>query len=267
MRQRTWTIDKVNAWKKAYGRTAQNREVLWAVLKPGLILGGLSFLLYDYGWLSVCFGLIGGVYGYRVLLPLSARRAYDTRALNERKKFINMMTQLLLNEKRTVLDALRLTAGRLSGELKTDVYQLVTHLYGTTDPEKRTAFLAFETKYQRDIWFAQYVRQLMRASIEGRMDERAFTDLTHFHNDTCAARVQFLQDKQTKASEFVILAFATFGLLLFSAASFGWSTYVQATAHTPLGWIGDSAYLLALAFLFQLWLKRTSDDDNTEVNA
>ncbi|WP_332237948.1 hypothetical protein [Sporolactobacillus sp. KGMB 08714] len=260
-----WNLEEVIAWKKAYGHVSQNREILWAVLKPTLILGGVSYLFYHYWWLSIVFGLVGALYGYRVMLRVSARRVYETKAFNERDKFIKLMTQALFKESRTVLNALSFTFTHLNGELKEDVRILRNHLRGTTDEEKNEAFLAFAEKYRDDNWFYQYALQLKRASIEGRMSERAFTNLSHCHNETKIERERYMSQKQKRALDYIQMTWATFGFVLFTAVSLGWSNYVQHTAHQPLGWIADSIYFLAAAIVFHLWYQRATDDNNTEV--
>lgn len=61
--------DEINAIKVAYGKPLERKRLSKVWIVPGLIVGGFSFILLYYWWVSLIIGVLGVLYGLKVLMP------------------------------------------------------------------------------------------------------------------------------------------------------------------------------------------------------
>ncbi|MDF2854315.1 MAG: hypothetical protein K0Q87_166 [Neobacillus sp.] len=265
-KKRTWKIDEIVAWRSAYGDKIAGKEVAWALFKPFIVLFLISYLIYFYVPVSIVFGLVGVFYGYRKLMPNSAKQYYESKALQERNNFVNNVTQILLNKKQTVLGALELVRDRMQGEFRDDVSKLIVQTYGASNNRKLRAFNSFESKYTKDVWFVHYCKQLFYAMIYGRADEKSIKDLTYFHNMMITKRNQYIQRKKYQMWAYTVITIGAYLLLWWTFTLFGWGNYLRIDGHHPVGWILNGIFLLAQGYLHdRVYMKRATDNSVTEV--
>ncbi|MCY8151331.1 hypothetical protein [Bacillus paralicheniformis] len=265
MKKRVYSLDELNAYKVAYGKPIERKELLMSLIKPFAVVFVFSYALYYYWWLSLILGTVGMFYGYRVMMPQSIKRVYEANAFRERNNFINNLTQILTNSERTMLKALETVTSRANGEFKEDLLQLQLSLQGASNKEIQSAFQQFGEKYKHDVIFDLYVEQLTTAMIEGRTNIDTIKDIKSLHNELKKEQDKFLQKKKRATYEFRFISIISLVLIGAVTFSFGWSQFVDVYAHQITGWIASAIYLSLLGGFFHSYLKRLGDDNIMEV--
>lgn len=264
-KKKFYTLDEVNALRIAYGDPLQKRELFSALFIPFLIGSIFTFSLFYYWWLAIIAGTAALIYAYKVILPQNARRTYEVNAFRERNKFINNITQILTNEERTVLDALKIVSDRASGEFKEDLLQLQVSLLDANTDEQHKAFEVLSKKYEKDVIFDLYIEQLTTASIEGRFSMDTLKDIKTYHNQVKKRQEDFMAKKQKEAFNFRFIVNVGLVLILAITFSFGWEQFVSVYARSPIGWVVSTVYLLIIVSFFLSFRKNYIDDSIMEV--
>lgn len=264
-KKKKYTLDEVNALRIAYGDPLQKRELITSLLIPFFIGAIFTFALFYYWWLALIAGVTAMIYAYKIMLPQNTKRAYEVNAFRERNKFVNNITQMLTNQERTVLDALKTVTERANGEFKEDLLVLQASLVDANPKEQQNAFQVISDKYKNDVIFDQFVEQLATASIEGRFSMETLKDIKTYHNQVKEKQDDFMAKKQKEAFNFKFIV--TIGLVLIMAItfSFGWDKFVNTYARNYIGWVTSSIYLLIVSGYFLAFRNRYVDDNIMEV--
>ncbi|EMF0203582.1 hypothetical protein NXK88_002874, partial [Enterococcus hirae] len=159
-------IKMLSYYKEAYGQKINYKDYIQYIVGPGIFLGIFSLLLWYRVFLTIVMFIIGCIYGYKFIFPKIIYRTYQLNSLNERNKFINNMTQILMDDNKTVLKALQIVLPRLNGEFKEDISRLSSRIQGANNIEVTKAFNIITDKYQYDPIFFQFCEQLESAIIE-----------------------------------------------------------------------------------------------------
>ncbi|GAF66460.1 hypothetical protein BTS2_3361 [Bacillus sp. TS-2] len=264
-KQKILSIDELSAIRAAYGNPLQKKEVITYVITPFIVVFLYSFILYYYWWLSLILGLLASFYGYIYIIPQELKRTYEQNAFRERNKFINNMTQLLINDKKTVHQALSTVIPRAEGEFKDDLEKVQAKLLGENDSAIHLVFQELNEKYKQDVVFSMFAEQLTNALIEGRATSNTIKDIKTYHNDIKKRQIKFLIDKDNEARDFKKMSKYVVVAILILSFAFDISRYIEIYAHHPIGWIGNSIYLLLLFKVYHSYLKNMGDDSVMEV--
>lgn len=266
MKKKLFTLDELNAYKRAYGKPIERKELLMSLIKPFTVVFVFSFAMFYYWWLSLILGVVAMFYGYRVMMPQSIKRVYEENAFKERHMFINNLTQILTNSEKTMLQALETVTKRANGEFKNDLFTLQAALKkGASNKEIQAAFERFGQKYKHDVIFDLYVEQLATATIEGRTNIDTIKDIKSLHNELKQEQDKFLQKKKRATYEFRFISIISLVLIGAITFSFGLTQWINVYAHQVPGWIASSIYLALLGGFFHSYLKRLGDDNVMEV--
>lgn len=265
LKRKIYTIEEVRAWRLAYGDPLNKSEILTALFVPFFAAAGLSFSLFYYWWLSLIIGLAAMLYAYLFILPQDEKRDYELNSFYQRNKFINNMTQLLANENNTPISCLKTASSRAEGELKKELTDLQVSLMDAKDDEIKYSYEEFSEKYKNDIMFDLFVEQLATATIEGCSNLDTIKDVKTYHNEIKKKQQKFIQKKKQEVFNFKFLLVISFVLILAISVSFGFQKFIDIYAHSLVGWITNTIYLIFLAVTFLSFRKRLIDDSILEV--
>lgn len=258
-------VDELNAYKVAYGKPLQTKEYFIYVGVPALVLGGLSFILVYYLAVGLIFGVIGAIYGVKVILPKSVEKQYESESFRQRNKFANNMTQILTDENKTVIRGLSVAKERAAGEFKEDLDKLYARLYGADNQQIRKGFENIVKKYEDDVIFVQYLEQLETATLEGRANIDTLKDIKTYHNDMKKKQSYYEGEKKAQMQNMQTLC-GVIVILIFSVQfSFGFGQYIEIFAHDIIGWVTSGIYLFLMSGYFKKFLSYTFDDSILEV--
>ncbi|ELB16306.1 MULTISPECIES: hypothetical protein [Enterococcus] len=254
-------VSELNAYQVAYGKPLDYRDYFNYVGLPCLFMGGFSFALCYYWWIALICGVIGGVYGFKVIMPKSIKRSYELKSLQERNKFINNMTQILTDDSKTVTRALSIAKQRTKGELREDIQILESRLQGADKFQIAEAFREINNKYYSDVVFTQYFEQLETAIYEGRNNSDTMKQIKSYHNDVKRKTEGFMKIKDgylqdMKQMMFIVAVFI--GAITFA---FGFSTFYEGFARSPIGWVFGSIYFLIMVSFMKSFFKHYFDDE------
>jgi len=265
LKKKRYTLDELNAFKSAYGKPLERKELLISILKPFIIGFTLTYLIFYYWIVALLVGIVCAIYGYRVIMPVSLKRVYEGNAFTQKNLFVNGMTQLLTNPDRTINEALQTVVQRTEGEFKKDIYDLITTLTGQDNEKVREAFDLFAKKYKDDVIFEMFVEQLTTTALEGRTNIKTLKNINTLHNELKGKRNGFLQEKKKHEINYTLMIVIIIGLILTISFSFGWDTYVEAYAHSKFGWITSGLFLFVNAIFFNSFMTYQADDAVMEV--
>jgi hypothetical protein len=258
--------DEINAIKVAYGKPLEKKDYLRYGLIPGLIVGGFSFILLYLWWVSLILGIIGALYGLKVLMPKIIQRTYEQISFRERNKFVNNMTQILTNDSQTLLKALGRASDRSEGELKMDLKVLQAKLMGADHGQVLQAFKVISNKYRDDIIFVQYIEQIETASLEGKTNMDTLKDKKSYHNEMKGKKEEYDRKKDGHLRDIKSLCIIVVFFILIIAFSFNFlKTYIDAFARHPIGWCTAGIYMLLMFFFSRSFANYYFDDSILEV--
>ncbi|MFJ1106842.1 hypothetical protein [Bacillus albus] len=257
--------DEINAIKVAYGKPLERKDYLRYGLIPGLIVGGFSFIMLYYWWVSLIIGFIGVLYGLKVLMPKNIQRVYERTSFNERNKFVNNMTQILTNDSNTLLTALGRASDRAEGELKKDLKVLQAKLMGADHEQVLHAFKELSNKYRDDIIFVQYLEQIETAALEGRTNVDTLKDIKSYHNEMKEKKEDYQRKKDGHLKDMKMLCGLVIFFIIIIAFSFSFDTFIDAFARHPIGWITSAIYMLLMFLFFKSFATYYFDDSILEV--
>lgn len=264
-KKRFVNADEINAIKVAYGKPLERKDYLRYGLFPGLIVGGFSFILLYYWWVSLIIGILGVLYGLKVLMPKNIQRVYERISFNERNKFVNNMTQILTNDSNTLLTALGRASDRSEGELKQDLKVLQARLMGADHEQVLNAFKELSNKYRDDIIFVQYLEQIETAALEGRTNVDTLKDIKSYHNEMKEKKEDYQRKKDGHLKDMKMLCGLVVFFIIIIAFSFSFDTFIDAFARHPIGWITSTIYMLLMFLFFKSFATYYFDDSILEV--
>ena len=73
-------LDELHALNSAYGERLSGKDLILLIGYPAFIIGGLVFLMTYLWWAVVIAALAGGYLGYRIILPMTVERRYETQS-------------------------------------------------------------------------------------------------------------------------------------------------------------------------------------------
>jgi len=257
--------EEINAFKAAYGQPLQQKDYVKYSIIPAFIVGGLSFILLYIWWVSLILAVVGALYGLRVIMPKTIKRAYEKDSFRERNTFVNNMTQLLTNDNQTLLSALGRASDRSKGELRKDLKILQAKLTGADDEQVLQAFKDLSNKYRDDIIFSQYVEQMETSVLEGRTNLDTLKDIKSYHNEMKEKKEDYERKKEGHLKDMKMLCGVMVIFILAITFSFSFDTYITAFAHHPIGWITCGVYMLLMFHFFRTFATYLFDDSILEV--
>lgn len=261
------SIEELNAYRQAYGNPIMKKEYFTALIKPFLICFFAAFILTYYWWVGLICGVLGALYGYIVLMKNNVERLYLQESMIQRNRFINNITQLLINPSITVIDALKWCAKDevSKGEFRNDINDLISHLMDADDDEKQVAYEKLKMKYKIDFVFGIFLDALITITLEGRTDTEKIKDIKTWHNDVLKQRNLYIKNKVQYVSQFNMTTIYTLAVVLVLTFAAGFDGYLKYFAHNIAGWISGAIVLISLAYYFHSFQKRIMDDEVMEV--
>lgn len=259
------TIDELNAYRTAYGKPIEKKELFLSLGVPFLVAFFYTFILFYCWWLSLIAGVGATVYAYAFIIPQQVKRVYESNAFREKNNFVNNMTQILTNNSKTVLQALKTVTDRSNGEFKEDLLKLQARIVDGNNQDIQDSFQWMSEKYESDVIFSLYIEQITTLVIEGRHNIDTLKDIKTYHNEIKKRQEKFFIQKQQKARDFKFMC--KVGVLFIGTItiSFGFKQFIQVYAHNPIGWVSSFIYLLMLAKTYHTFLQRMGDDSIMEV--
>lgn len=264
-KKRFVNADEINAIKVAYGKPLERKDYLRYGVFPGLIVGGFSFILLYYWWVSLIIGALGVLYGLKVLMPKNIQRVYERISFNERNKFVNNMTQILTNDSNTLLTALGRSSDRAEGELRKDLKVLQAKLMGADNEQVLDAFKELSNKYRDDIIFVQYLEQIETAALEGKTNVDTLKDIKSYHNEMKEKKEDYQRKKDGHLKDLKMLCGLVVFFIITIAISFSFDTFIAAFARHPIGWGTSTIYMILMFFFFKSFATSYFDDSILEV--
>lgn len=264
-RKHVYNVNELNAYNLAYGRKLGTKDYFHYVGLPALFMVAFLTALTYFWWLALIGGIVGGFYGYRVILPNCVKRNYYMKSMQERNRFINNMTQIMTDKKKTVSFGLGAAKERTDGELKTDLGKLEAGLMGADRVQIKEAFAEINEKYKHDVVFTQYTEQLETAMYEGKNNIETLKEIKSYHNDTLKKQKQFMEAKNGHLRDFKSLLVIIGFFIMAITFSFGFSTYFESFARGIAGWVSSAIYMPLLMYLMTQFSKFYFDDSIMEV--
>lgn len=266
-KQQVMTLDELNAYRVAYGNPLMKKEIFTALVVPFMVSFFAVMILTYYWWLALMGGIIGGAYGYFVLMPMSIQRVYQQQALLQRNRFVNNMTQLLTNPGETPITALKWCAQGIvaKGEFKEDLDKLIADLMDADATKVKEAFASMSNKYKSDFVFKLYIDNLVTAMLEGRTDIGKIKELKTWHNDIIEQTNIFVKNKIGYVHQYKITTYYSVVIIGILTFAMGFESYLRYYAHSPIGWISSAIVIGASAYFFHSFQKKLADDEVMEV--
>lgn len=259
-------VDELRAKRVAYGRPLGMSDYIRYSVTPGLLFGGLSFLIYYNGWVSAIILILGSVYGFMSYLPRTIRKEYERQGFAQRNKFLNNMTQVLTDEKQTVVMGLRKVIPRAGGEFKdVDLTRFHAQLLDADIPRIRQAVDALIDKYEDDIIFVQYMEQLETALIEGKTNIDTLKDIKSYHNDIRKKQDHYERQKLAHLKDMKKMMVVMLILIVSLTLSFGFDTYLSSVARHPVGYVSGGVFIGLMFFFYTQFSRYLFDDSVLEM--
>lgn len=265
-KKKSMTVDELRAYRVAYGGKLGAKDMMFFVGVPAGLLGGFSFLLLYNAWVSLFCFVVGAIYGLRFLMPKAVRKQYVNEGFKQRNKFLNNITQVLTDDNKTVLMAIKKVTTRANGEFADNLRKFHAMLIGADDERIRDAVVWFGDKYDDDVIFMQYLEQLETAMLEGKTNIETLKDIKTYHNDISKKQEQYELAKNGHLSDMKQLVIITAILIVSLAVSFGFETYMAAFARHIVGYISAGLYLVLLTTFFRKFAGYLFDDSVMEIS-
>lgn len=257
--------EELNAMKQAYGQSLDKRDYFKYVFIPAVLSFGFTFLLFYYLWIPLLIGILGAYVGAKKILPSMVKKMYNQKVFLETNKFINNLTQVLTDDKYTLVTAINLVNNRASGEFQSDIRIFQAAITGADNNLARKAFNNLSEKYKDDLIFNQYLEQLETSYIEGRINVETLKDIKTYHNDLKKKKDLFERSKNKHLSDMKMIMGIIVVFIISITFSFGYDTYIDGFAHHFIGWITISVFLLFLINFSKSYINYFFDDSVTEV--
>ncbi|MFA1782399.1 hypothetical protein ACDX77_19180 [Bacillus velezensis] len=261
------TIDEINAYKRAYGSELEKKEIFSALVVPFVLGFSIIMSLFYFWWLAIIGGILAAVYGYVVMMRNSVQRSYAQQARIQRNKFINNMTQLLVNPEETVITALKWCANEeiSHGEFKEDIDKLIALLMDADESKRKKAFDDIGEKYSNDFVFKLFIDTLTTASLEGRTDIEKIKELAAWHNEVMEETSILMESKIGATKHYKITSVYNLSVIAILTFAMGFNGYLRYYAHNPIGWVCSVVLVGLAAFHFNTFQNRILDDEVTQL--
>lgn len=254
-------VQELNAYQVAYGRPLGYRDFLTYIGIPAIAMAGLAFALWYSIIASIICGVVGAFFGAKEIMPKSVKRGYRIKAMQERNRFINNITQIMTDESKTTTKALSIAKTRTKGELKDDIHVLEARIQGADRYQIADAFREITTKYEDDVVFSQFFEQLETAIYEGRNNIDTLKQIKSYHNDVLRKTKQYMKIKEGYAMDMKQMMFIICVFIGAITVSFGFDTFYQGFAKSFVGWIcGGAYYILMMMFGKKFFLYYFDDE-------
>lgn len=254
-------VQELNAYQVAYGRPLGYRDFLTYIGIPAIAMAGLAFALWYSIIASIICGVVGAFFGAKEIMPKSVKRGYRIKAMQERNRFINNITQIMTDESKTTTKALSIAKTRTKGELKEDIHVLEARIQGADRYQIADAFREITTKYEDDVVFSQFFEQLETAIYEGRNNIDTLKQIKSYHNDVLRKTKQYMKIKEGYAMDMKQMMFIICVFIGAITVSFGFDTFYQGFAKSFVGWIcGGAYYILMMMFGKKFFLYYFDDE-------
>ncbi|MBB5887612.1 hypothetical protein [Lactovum miscens] len=260
---RNYNLEELRALSSAFGeKESQTKFNTFIFLPFGISMGTfyifltplipfkspIDFVLVIFGLL---FGGLGALFGWRQLLPQIVERDYQRKQFNEKHRFVNTLTQLMVDEQRSVWLCLKSVSERVDGQFKTDLEILVARLKNPDEAETRASFSEFSARYKDDIFFVQYVDELSSSFLEGRGNFKTLQELKDSYNDIKLKQEAFYTRKKAVLSMAFKVYFSLLGfVMVFHFLPPIASVYAPVFSHSILGWIDFSLFYVIMLWFF-----------------
>lgn len=266
-----FNVEEINALNKKYEGDLTRNDYFKYIILPGLVGAIVAILFTYFWWLAVILGILGVFYGYKYILPNIVKQNYFLASLKERNRFVNNMTQILTDRSKTIINALQAATSRAKGELYQDLKTLQASLSGADKEQVAEAFKIIRIKYQHDVVFVQYLEQLETLAQEGKgvgtkKDEEGgpldtLKEIKSYHNDMMLLQFKFMSLKDKHLGDMKQLIFVVCIIMAALTFSFGFKTYFESFARSPIGWITSLIYLTAMFMSINKFRKLYFDNE------
>lgn len=262
---RYMNLDELNSYKTAYSKPLDRNDIIKYVILPGLVLSGFSYILL-YSWIvSTVLFIAGALYGIKTYLPKSIEEAYHAQSYQERNRFINNLTQVMTDKNKTALQALEMVIPRAKGELHQQLIKLNAQIRTGSKESIAEGFIELADSHKEDVIFQQYIEQVETAVYEGHSPIGTLQDIKDYHNETVQKLKEFQRGKDSQLSDIKRMMLIVVVIILALNFSFGYSTYLNAFARTPVGWVTTGIFLTSMSVIFMSFFKAYFDHSITEV--
>lgn len=255
-------VTELEALQKCYGQGFKASDYKKYLVAPIIFTAVFSLMLFHSIIFTIVCGLIGAIYGFKVIMPASVNREYQLKSLHMRNRFINSLTQILTDDQKITLGAIEIANSRTSGELHDDISILQARLEGADRKQVAYAFDELRLKYDSDVLFSQYLEQIETALVEGREgDIETIKSQKTYHNDTVKNTEDFLKVKEEHYQGNKLIVALIAAMILVITFSFEFATYHEAFANTFIGNIFGGIFYGILLFLMHRFFKIYFDDE------
>ncbi|MCY7883117.1 MULTISPECIES: hypothetical protein [Bacillus subtilis group] len=265
--KKVMTIDEMNAYRKAYGDPLAKKEIFTALVVPFVLGFSVVMALFYYWWLAILGGILASTYGYVVLMRNSVQRFYTQHARIQRNRFINNMTELLVNPEETVITALKWCAHKdiSDGEFKKDLDTLIARLMKANEAGKKQAFEEMRDKYSNDFVFGLFIDMLITAITHGRNDIEKIKELAAWHNEVMEETSILMESKERAKQHYKITSIYNISVIAILTFAMGFNGFLLYYAHNPIGWASSLLLLGLAAYHFNTFQNRMLDDEVTQM--
>ena len=225
-KQKTNIADLV-ALDNAYGRKLDTKRVLKIAMVPAFYML-IIFTMFKFNiWLSLA-GFIGGyLFGYLYKMPREIKQDYVMDGYAERNRSINLLTQNLMDNNKTIIQAIQVAKSRANGEFKQDLSRLEAIILNhASSLDVHNAFQTIADKYKEDVIFGLFIEQLETAIYDGRQPGRegssVFKNIKNQHNAFFNEYKGFYADRKNalKENHFMLNAVLGLGIMVSISAVF-----------------------------------------------
>lgn len=257
-------IQDLQAKEEAYGHRLTKAGIARIVLAYALTVLAYAYLLYMRWWIALIAFAIGFAFTYRSVLPKEIAVRYYRRGLEQRNRCINVITQSMTNPENTLTYSLQIAADRLDGEFKQDIEKLLASLLtGSTNDEVHGAFKLLTDKYRDDVIFTQFFEQLETTKFDGKINVETFRNLKNYHNQMFDKQQEYINKRNERKTEVFALTAIVFGVCATLAFSNGLSNYIHVYAHTFVGLVCSTAFMLLYFFILSRFFQYYYDESIT----
>ena len=259
--RKRFTAEELIAWTSAYNEPMSKFEMYKIMLFPAVTFASIALLTLYIWWLVLLMFLYGLYFGWNILLPYMVRRQYETAAFRERNKFINNLTQLLMNENKSVFMCLQEAQSRTEGELGEDLSVLLSILYDASDKDKLKVFSDLSEKYEHDFVFGMFLEQVETLAIEGRTGIEPLKEIKTYHNSIREKSMDYETAKRNNLMDLRIIVLVLVIMVVTVAFGFGLTRYLDGFAWHPVGWLFGGLFVFLLQKDFKKFVHLYYDDD------
>lgn len=264
MAKNKMTIVQMNAVEELYGYNLTKQKVARFMLSYEVGTLAFTVLLYERWWITLIWMVLVGLYVYKSLLPKQVMANYKRRALTERNRFINMVTQGMATKNANIVAVLRRAKEKVKGEFADDLSILIATLVSEDNYEaKHQAFKNLSDKYKEDIYFVLFLEQIETVYHEDQYHIETFQTFKDSHNRLLMKQKTFIRKKKEVQTSMMSMLGLSFVMLAIMLMSNGIDKYISIYAHALGGTITSTIYLLVIGFIIHSFYKKYYDDEVT----